>query len=102
MAMMSHPRLSLPTVSAPAELQTSLRRVLDGKASVDARTTVIVLLNFLSRVVVLAHVRKKVVADGRVLYRHLVSRKAVSRVQESRRRRGLLRVVPGSYHSGGR
>ena len=36
--IMAHPRLSLPTVSAPAELQTSLRRVLDGKSSVDART----------------------------------------------------------------
>ena len=41
--------------------------------------------------------RKKLVADGGVLYGHLVSRKTVSRVQESKRRKGQLRMVPGMY-----
>ena len=39
--------------------------------------------------------RKKLVADGGVLYGHLVLRKTVSRVQESKRRKGQLRMIPG-------
>ena len=52
-----------------------------------------------SMLILVAHPRKKLVADGRVLYRHLLSRKGVTRVQESRRRRGLLRTVPGTHRS---
>ena len=88
--MPTYPRLSLPTVSAPEELQTALRRILDGIVSVYTCSD-----SVKSVAAFAAYPKKKLVADGGVLYRHLLSRKTLSRVQESRRRRGLLRVVPG-------
>lgn len=50
---------------------------------------------FVLHLLLTAYPAKKLVSDGHVMYRHLVSRKSLSRVQESRRRRGLLKIVPG-------
>ena len=43
---------------------------------------------------------KLLVSDGQLLCRHLMSRKNLSRVQESRKRRGLIRAVPGVVCNG--
>ena len=44
---------------------------------------------------------KTLTADGQVLARHLLSRRSPSRVEESQRRKGELRVVSGlwQHHS---
>ena len=87
------PKLSLPTVSIPTELQSTLKRVLDGTLALLGVAPTARIVSLMR----IGHPRKKLVADGRVLYKYLISRKTVSRVQESRRRRGLLRMVPGIY-----
>ena len=87
------PKLSLPTVSIPTELQSTLKRVLDGTLTLLGVAPTARIVSLMR----IGHPRKKLVADGRVLYKYLISRKTVSRVQESRRRRVLLRMVPGIY-----
>lgn len=81
--------LCLPTVSLPIELENALKKVLDGE-SYEPYTFFMDDHNIYT-----AYPAKRLVSDGHVLYRHLLSRKSISRVQESKRRRGLLRTVPG-------
>lgn len=86
------PKVSLPTVSAPDELQDALNKVLDGMYQLEQ--TFIVCAMCVS-LYLPAYPSKKLVSDGHLLCRHLTSRRTLSRVQENRRRRGLLRVTPG-------
>ena len=112
--------LSLPTVSIPDDLQKALKKVLERELIIchhpvipisrDLRSSMKILTPEFIRSVLLslslsppspaAYPTKQLVSDGQVLYRHLMSRKTLSHVQESRRRRGLLRVVPGMVSCG--
>lgn len=90
---------SLPTTAAPEELQTALKNVLKGELffvfAIQKWKVELPQVTFTISVYK-AHPAKQLVSDGQVLQRHLMSQKTLSRVQESKRRKQQLKVVPGA------